>query len=251
MSGSGTNTRKIIKRSYQLGASYRVELIFTDVKDDRIDKDGGKASRALDIAREYGIPYECVDILDFYMSKGQQTKKDLTLRPEFDGKVVERIDPYCIDLIALAGYMSITTAPILERYEGRIVNVHPADLTIMSDGERKYVGMHTVRDAILAGEEELRSSSHVVRKKVDHGEILVVSKPVPVRLPRGVTMERLSEDKVMLKKIVEEHQERLKKEGDWEVYPLTVQMVGKGRFALGDGIAFLDGKPSPGGFRLG
>jgi len=250
MSGSGTNTRRIIERSLEQDASYMVVLIFADVRDDRFDEDGNKICRAKDIAEEYGVAYECVDILDFYQERGHKSKKDLSLRPEFDRLIVKRIEPYRVDLIVLGGYMSIQTAPLLERYEGRIVNVHPADLSIMKDGERKYVGMHTVRDAILEGEKTLRSSSHVVREKVDHGEILVISRPVLVQLPPGVTVDRLREDKELRRTIVEEHQDRLKREGDWVVYSLTVQMIGEGRLALGDGIVYLDDKPSPRGLRL-
>lgn len=250
MSGSGTNARKIIERSQQHGSSYRVELIFTDVKDETLDREGKKACRALDIAKEYGIAYECVDIMDFYRSRGHSSKKDLSLRPDFDRQVVAAIEKHGVDLIALAGYMSITTKPLLDRYDGRIINVHPADLTIVVNGERKYVGIHTVRDAILEGEGEIRVTTHVVREKVDHGEILALSKPVQVRLPQGATLEKLRGDKELLKSVVEEHQDCLKREGDWVIYPLTVQMIGEGRFALEDGVVCLDGKPAPGGFRL-
>jgi folate-dependent phosphoribosylglycinamide formyltransferase PurN len=250
MSGSGTNARKIIERSHQKGASFKVVLIFTDVKDETLDKDGKKACRALDIAKEHGIAYECVDIMDFYRARGHTSKKDLSLRPDFDMQVVAAIEKHNIDIIALAGYMSITTKPLLDRYDGRVVNVHPADLTITANGERKYVGMHTVRDAILEGEKEVRATTHVVREKVDNGEILVVSKTVPVKLPNGVTVSRLSEDKELLKTVVEEHQDHLKREGDWEIYPLTVQMIGEGRFALANGNVYLDGKAAPSGLRL-
>ncbi|MCX6649503.1 MAG: formyltransferase family protein [Candidatus Bathyarchaeota archaeon] len=250
MSGSGTNARKIIERSHQHGSSYRVELIFTDVKDEVLDRDGKKACRALDIAKEYGIDYECVDIMDFYSSRGHTSKKDLSLRPDFDRQVVAAIEKHSINLIALAGYMSITTKPLLDRYDGGVINVHPADLTIMASGERKYVGIHTVRDAILEGEREIRATTHVVREKVDNGEILVLSKPVAVKLPSGVTLDRLREDKELLKSVVEEHQDRLKREGDWTIYPLTVQMIGEGRFSLDNGAVYIDGKPAPGGLRL-
>ncbi len=243
MSGSGTNARKIIERCQQTGASYVVALIFTDVKDDTSDKEGGKACKALDIAKEFGIAYECIDIMDFYKARGHANKKDLSLRPEFDSLVVSTIEKHDINLIALAGYMSITTMPLLNRYDGRIVNIHPADLTIMVGGERKYIGIHPVRDAILSGEKEIRATTHVVREKVDAGEILVVSKAVPVKLPSSVSVENLIKDKELLRSIVEEHQERLKRMGDWAIYPLTIQMIGEGRFALEKGTVYLDGKP--------
>ncbi|MFQ6053057.1 MAG: phosphoribosylglycinamide formyltransferase, partial [Candidatus Bathyarchaeia archaeon] len=251
MSGSGTNARKIIERSLERDSRYEVELIFADVRDDRLDREGEKACRAREIAEEYGVAYECSDILDFYRSKGRRSKRDLSLRPEYDLTILRKIDPYGIDVIALAGYMSIVSRPLLERYEGRIVNVHPADLSVMEDGRRKYVGLHAVRDAILAEEPALYSTTHVVREKVDFGEILVRSRPVPVRLPRGVSLEQLRQDRRRLRRIAGEHQDRLKEHGDWVIYPLTLQMIAEGRFALdGRGNVYLDGELVPHGFRL-
>jgi len=250
MSGSGTNARKIIEVSQEYGSSYRVELIFTDVKDETFDKGGKKTCRALDIAKEFGLAYECVDIMDFYRSRGYSSKKDLSLRPDFDKLVVDAIEKHRVDLIALAGYMSITTKPLLNRYEGKIINVHPADLTIMVLGERKYIGINTVRDAILDGEKEIRATTHIVREKVDNGEILVISKPIIVKLPQGADLDRLHSDKELLKAVVEEHQDRLKRDGDWVIYPLTLQMVGEGKFALDDGVVHINGRPTRNGLRL-
>jgi phosphoribosylglycinamide formyltransferase 1 len=244
MSGSGTNARKIIERSQQYDSNFKVELIFTDVKDGTLDREGNKACKALDISKEHGIAYECVDIMDFYRARGHTSKKDLSLRPDFDRQVVTTIEKHRVDLIALAGYMSITTTPLLDRYAGRVINVHPADLSVMVNGERKYVGIHTVRDAILEAEHEIRATTHVVRERVDNGEILVVSKPVAVMLPSGVTLEKLREDKELLKSVVEEYQDRLKRVGDWVIYPLTVQMISEGRFSLENGLVYLDGKPN-------
>lgn len=250
VSGSGTNARRIIERSLEEDSRYEVSLIFTDVRDDRLRRSGEKRCKAKDIADEYSISYECEDIRDFYRERGMK-RADLSLRPEFDRLVVEKVVPHGVDLVALAGYMSITTWPLLEAYEGRMVNVHPADLSIMEGNERKYVGINVVRDAILAGERELRASTHVVREKVDHGEILVVSEPVPVSLLEGVVLEELAQDKKLLGVIVDDHQERLKEHGDWVIFPLTIQMIAGGRFALdGEGSVYVDGAPAPRGYRL-
>jgi phosphoribosylglycinamide formyltransferase-1 len=250
MSGSGTNCRKIIERSLEDDSRYSVALIFTDVKDERLYKSGEKRCRAKDIAEEYGIAYECVDIRDFYKERGVK-RTDLSIRPEFDRLVLNKIEPYDIDMIALAGYMSITTEPILERYAGKIMNVHPADLSLMEGAERKYVGIHVVQEAILAGEPELRASTNIVREKVDYGEILVVSEPVKVELPPGVSLEQLRQDKKLLRQVTSEHQGNLKERGDWVIYPLTLQMIAEGRFALdGKGNVYVDGKISLWGLRL-
>lgn len=251
VSGSGTNARKIIERSHQPDSKYEVAVIFTDVRDDRYYKSGRKRCMAKEIAEEHGIPYECEDIRGFYRSRGHKTRRDLSLRPEFDRRVVEKVKPHEIDVIALAGYMSITTQPLLEAYDGRILNVHPADLSIMEGGDRKYVGINVVRDAILAGERELRSSTHIVREEVDRGEILVLSEPLPVDLPDGVDLDVLERDKDLLRRLVDEHQDKLKERGDWAIYPLTLQMIAEGRFALDErDVMYFDGKKVPCGHRL-
>jgi folate-dependent phosphoribosylglycinamide formyltransferase PurN len=251
MSGSGTNVRRIIEASLKEGSPYRVALIFTDVRDDRFDEEGRRICRAREISEEFGIPYKCIDILDFYRSRGYGSKRVLAIRPEYDMAVLERVEPYDVDLIALGGYMSILTRPILERYDGRIVNVHPADLSITEDGRRKYTGLNAVRDAILSGERWLYSTTHIVRERVDYGEILVRSKPVEVRLPEGVSPEGLRRDKELLRRVVRENQERLKERGDWVIYPLTLQLIAEGRFALdGRGGVYLDGVLLPHGLRL-
>ena len=251
MSGSGTNARKIIERSLKADSEYEVVLIFTDVRDDRRNKGGDKRCRARDIAEEYGIAYECLDIRDFYRSRGHKTRRDLSLRPVFDRMVLGKIAPYDVDVIALAGYMSIVTRPLLDGYEGRIANVHPADLSVTEDGHRKYAGMHAVRDAILEGEPSLYSTTHIVRDEVDHGEILVRSEPLAVELPEGLLLDQLRLDRRLLRRVAREHQDRLKERGDWVIYPLTLQMIAKGRFALnGRGNVYLDGKMAPQGLRL-
>jgi phosphoribosylglycinamide formyltransferase-1 len=248
-SGSGTNARKIIEHSLEPSSGYMVALVFSDVRDDRVTKSGEKMSHAKEVADEYGICYECIDIRDFYREKGVP-RSDLSVRPQFDEMVTERITQYRIDLVCNAGYMSIMTGPMLDAYSGRIINVHPADLAIMNGPERKYVGIHVVEEAILAGEPELRATTHIVREKVDHGEILVVSEPVQVRLPQGVTVSELKEDRALLGKVVEEHQDRLKRVGDWVIYPLTVQLIAEGKFSLDKGAVYFDGKPAPKGVRL-
>jgi folate-dependent phosphoribosylglycinamide formyltransferase PurN len=251
VSGSGTNARKIIEGSHEDNSGYKVVLIFSDVRDDRKRRDGSKMCRAKEIADEYSIAYECVDIRDFYRERGVKRTGDLTLRPKFDLLILEVIGPHDIDVIALAGYMSVTTAPLLKAYSGRILNVHPADLSLMDGDERRYVGIHVVQDAILDGETELRASTHIAREKVDHGEVLVISEPVPVELPEGVTLEALKEDKKIRSEVIGNHQDRLKRQGDWVLYPLTLKMIASGRFALaGEGDLYLDDVKAPYGLRL-
>jgi len=250
MSGSGTNVIKILERQSMRGngCPYRVMLIFTDVLDPSNQK-----CRAQAISSTYHLQYEHNDILDFYRRQGQQTKKDLSLRPEFDQTTVGMLEKYNFDLIALCGYMSIVTRPLTERYNDRIVNVHPADLSVSERGRRKYAGLDAVRDALLAGETKLYSTTHVVREKVDYGEILMRSAPIDVVLPDGITTQELRDPKnrALVKQIAAEHQNRLKERGDWVIYPKTLEMIGEGRYAVdGQGNVYVDGVLTPNGLRL-
>lgn len=241
MSGSGTNLVKILERQAGLdrtaeGCPYEVVVVFTD----------NPSSNAAQIAESRGLPLAMEDILAFYRSRGHTTKKDLSLRPEFDRRVLDALSPYRVDAIVLAGYMSVVTAPLLEAFSGRIVNVHPADLRILEGGRRKYTGDYAVRDAILAGESVLRATTHIVREEVDGGEILMVSAPVGVELPAGLGEDRppWPEHRDLWNRIAREHQERLKQIGDWEILPKTLEWLARGRYSFDEeGRAYLDEEP--------
>lgn len=247
MSGSGTNLVRILEYQQRLvrttGSSpYQVTLIFTDRRD----------SNAEDIAKDYDLPVVVNDIMDFYRSRGHANKLDLSLRPAFDEKTVELLADRPIDMIALAGYMSIVTEPLLRAYAGRMVNVHPADLRVTRGGERVYTGARAIELAILAGEKSLYSTTHLVREEVDAGEILLVSDPVRVELPHPYELAELREPehRTALRRIADGHQERVKTQADWVIYPKTLELLGSGRFALADGVVHFDGRPCPMGVEM-
>ncbi len=244
MSGSGTNIVKLLELEKSLGESegrspFEVIFIFSDRSDG--------ASRGEAIALKYGLPYACYDIRAFHRLKGLHrtvnTAKGLSARKGFDRVPGLLTRAFEIDVIALGGYMSYTTLD-------RCVNVHPADLSIKNpDGTRRYVGDQAVLDAIVSGEKELRSSTLWTDQGVDTGPLLVVSEPIPVSLPDEI--EALKADPERLARTADEHQERLKEVGDWKIFPLTLEMIARGRFALDrDNRVYVDGTPAPQGYRL-
>jgi len=102
-------------------------------------------------------------------------------REDFDAITAQMLQELDADVVVLLGYLYVLTAPMLEAFPGRILNVHDADLTLLgSDGRRRYRGLHSTRDAILAGERETRSTLHVVTAEVDEGPIVALSEPFPV-----------------------------------------------------------------------
>lgn len=244
MSGSGTNIIRLLEREKRLekdtGQSpYNVIFIFSD------RSDGG--CRGEGIALKNNIPYFSYDIRAFHKSRGIKrtvlSQEGLAARREFD-RVAERLlEAFEIDVIALGGYMSYTTLT-------GCVNVHPADLSILTEkNKRKYTGDNAVFDAILSGEKTLRSSTLWTDQGVDTGPLLMVSKPLKVVLPQPI--ESLRNDKEKLKQVVDDHQERLKEAGDWEILPLTIEMISRGRFGFDqDFNVYVDEKPVLSGYRL-
>lgn len=244
MSGSGTNIVKLLKAEEALKAAegispFQVVFIFSDRSDGSCQGER--------IACEKGIPYISYDIRTFHRTRGlKRTVTDpegMEARREFDRTAEHLIRSFDIDVVALGGYMSYTTLR-------KCVNVHPADLSILTpEGRRKYVGDRAVADAIAGGERVLRSSTIWTDKGVDTGPLLMVSEAVPVNLPEP--LDDLLRDKERFMKAADMNQQRLKEVGDWRIFPKTVEMIARGRFALdqdGCGV-YVDGRPVPNGFR--
>lgn len=111
----------------------------------------------------------------FHVDRGVPVR-DRRVRREFDAITAATLQQLDVDAVVLLGYIYILTEPMLEAFAGRIYNVHDADLTLLdAHGRRRYTGLHSTRDAILAGEAETRSTIHLVTGEVDAGPILAVS----------------------------------------------------------------------------
>ena len=244
MSGSGTNIRRLLEREALLrdeegGAPYEVVFVFSD------RSDGECAGES--IALERGIPYFSYDTRAFHRIRSLKrtvlTPEGLAARREYDRVAGKLAMAFEVDVIALGGYMSYVTL-------GRCVNVHPADLSVLlPDGGRRYVGDDAVRDAIAAGETSLRSSTLWTDAGVDTGPLLMISGPLAVDLPEP--LESLMKDEHRFREVVDEHQELLKEVGDWTVFPLTIEMIARGRFGLDEEMrVYVDGNPVPNGYRL-
>ena len=245
MSGSGTNVLKLLECEKRLGVEegtppFKVIFIFSD------RSDGVSAGEK--IALENGLPYFSYDIRSFHrlrsLKRTVATPEGLAARIEYDQVAGRLVEAFEIDVIALGGYMSYITLK-------RCLNVHPADLSLcLPDGSRRYVGDNAVCDAILGGEGTLRASTLWTDEGVDTGPLLMVSEPLPVRLPEP--LEILVKDNERFLDAVDEHQRRLKEVGDWKIFPRTIEMLAMGRFSLDENNqVYVDGKPVPYGYREG
>lgn len=147
-----------------------------------------------------GIPVAVVDHRPF---KGD--------RAAFEAELVKPILAAGADIVCLAGFMRVLTAGFVNRFAGRMLNIHPSLLP-------KYPGLHTHQRAIDAGDTEAGCTVHEVTPVLDDGPILGQAR-VPV-LP-GDTAETLA-----ARVLVQEHR----------LYPAVLR-----RYAAGDRTpVFLD-----------
>lgn len=105
-------------------------------------------------ARDMGIATAAVDHRPF---KGD--------RAAFEAALLEPILAAEPDILCLAGFMRVLTPAFVQRFEGRMLNIHPSLLP-------KYPGLHTHRRAIEAGDSEAGCTVHEVTAILDDGPML-------------------------------------------------------------------------------
>ncbi len=114
----------------------------------------------LEIARKAGVATETVDHR-LYADRGS-----------FDAALATRIDHHAPDLVVLAGFMRILGVDFVNRYAGRLMNIHPSLLPA-------FTGLDTHRRALQAGCKIHGCTVHLVTPELDHGPIIAQA-AVPV-----------------------------------------------------------------------
>lgn len=145
------------------------------------------------------------------------SRKDYDSNLAMDFAIAEQIEKLGAELIVLAGYMKILTPEFTQRFEGKILNIHPSLLP-------KYPGLNTYQRAIEAGDSEHGTTIHFVNEEVDAGAIVLQAK-VPIYPNDEV-------EDVVARVVEQEHQ----------YYPLVVEWFCSGRLLAENGKAYLDGK---------
>lgn len=167
-SGRGTNLQAIINAIESGVLTAQIGVVISDKKD----------AKALERARDRNIPAVSVD------------PKAYPDRPAFDSAVVRILTEHQVDFVIFAGYMRLTTHPILEAFPNKIINIHPSILPA-------FPGLHAQRQALAYGAKISGCTLHFVDAEVDHGPIIA---QVAVPILEGDTEESLSN-----RILVEEH----------------------------------------------
>jgi phosphoribosylglycinamide formyltransferase-1 len=138
-------------------------------------------------------------------------------RTQFEAELASVIDGFEPDLVLLAGFMRVLGSDFVQRYEGRLLNIHPSLLPA-------FTGLHTHRRALEAGCKVVGATVHFVTAQLDHGPI-VMQGVVPV-LP-GDDEETLSR-----RVLVVEH----------AIYPIAVRWFVEDKLQLANGrVRHVDG----------
>lgn len=128
-------------------------------------------------------------------------------RAAFDAALADAIDAHAPDLVVLAGFMRILGDGFVQRYAGRLVNIHPSLLPA-------FPGLHTHRRALEAGVRIHGCTVHFVTPQLDHGPVIVQA-AVPV-------LAGDTEDSLAARVLREEHR----------IYPQAVRWFCEDRLAL-------------------
>ena len=185
VSGGGTNLEAILKES-EAGRIPHGEIALVLASKPGV--------YALERAKNHGIPSVVV------------SRKD---DPDaFEDKINAALAEYRIDMIVLAGFLSILSADFTDRWDGRIINVHPS--LIPSFCGKGFYGLKVHEAALSYGVKVTGATVHFVNSVPDGGKILLQK---AVYIEDGDTPEIL--------------QRRVMEQAEWEILPKAVELVAK------------------------
>jgi phosphoribosylglycinamide formyltransferase-1 len=199
ISGRGGNMRALVEHGRAAASAYRVVRVLSDKA----------AAAGLALARDLGVAATAVPAF------GGMTGNPG--RAAYDRSLAAAIDESAPALIVLAGFMRILSPEFVNRYAGRILNIHPSLLP-------KYPGLHTHRAVLGAGDSVHGATVHFVTEELDGGPPIV----------QAIVKVHPDDDEATLaaRVQIEEH----------HIYPLAVEWYCGGRLRCREGRAWLDGE---------
>jgi phosphoribosylglycinamide formyltransferase-1 len=196
ISGRGSNMEAIARAAQAPGSGYEVVRVVAD----------RESAAGLDKARALGIPVSIVPV------------KQHPDRDSFDAALAGALDDSGARLVALAGFMRILSAAFVERFAGRLLNIHPSLLP-------KYKGLDTHARALAARDSHHGASVHYVTAELDGGPVIMQGR---LRIRPGDTPAALSARVHAL-----EHM----------IYPHVCSLIATGRVENRAGSIYFDGEP--------
>jgi phosphoribosylglycinamide formyltransferase-1 len=199
ISGRGSNMAALIEAAK--AKDYPAEIVL--VASNRPDAGG------LQTARAAGIATDVVDHAIF--------GKD---RESFERALQTVLEKHRIDIVCLAGFMRLLTPWFVNRWQSRLLNIHPA---LLPD----FKGLHTHKRALEAGAKIHGATVHFVAPEMDAGPIIAQG---------AVTVHADDTESSLAARVLSvEH----------KIYPLALKLVAEGRVRADNSRCLIDGKPVP------
>jgi phosphoribosylglycinamide formyltransferase-1 len=195
ISGNGSNLQAMLDACGRGELAVEIGGVISDMPD----------AYGLQRARQAGVPTTVV------------ARKDYPDRERFDRQISQSIDTYGADVVALAGFMRILGTELVERFRGRMLNIHPSLLP-------RYRGLHTHRRALENRDTLHGASVHYVTSELDGGPVIVQAE-VTV-LP--------DDDEASLSARVQQREHI--------IYPRVIKWISEGRLAWSGTKPTFDGR---------
>lgn len=192
VSGGGTNLQAIIDR---IDSGYLKGCSIVSVVSSK------PGVFALERARIHNIPAECI------------MRKNYASLNEYDQAIIEVFEHHEVELVVMAGFLSILGQGFIKRYNGRIINIHPA--LIPSFCGQGYYGLIPHQKALEYGVKVTGATAHFVELETDAGPI-ILQKAVDIKCDD--TPETL--------------QKRVMEEAEWVILPEAIKLFSEGRLRI-------------------
>lgn len=199
VSGGGTNLQKLID-AQQAGEIVNGTL--------RVVISSRPDAYALERAKNAGI--EAITL----------HRKDYGSVEEYSQALIDALRERQVDLVVLAGFLTITGDNFVEAFRNKIINVHPALLP--SFGGKGYYGLH-VHEAVLArGVKVTGATVHFVNEVCDGG---------PIILQKAVEVQEGDTPEILQKRVMEQ--------AEWILLPKAVSLFCQGKLTVKDGVVHI------------
>lgn len=192
VSGGGTNLQSLIDAQNR-GEIKNGKITFVIASND--------GAYALERAKKAGIPTAVV------------SRKSYSSKEEYDKAILAQLDGKNIDLIVLAGFLSILGKELVEKYANKIINIHPSLIPLFcGDG---FYGKKVHTAVLASGMKVTGATAHFVNEITDGGAII---------LQKAVPIEQGDNEDIL--------QYRVMRQAEWEILPKAVSLFCEGRIKI-------------------
>ena len=200
VSGGGTNLQAIID-AVENGTITNTEI--------KVVISNNKNAYALERAKNHNIEGICI------------SPKEYDTRAEFNKAFLEKLDSYEVDLVVLAGFLVVIPPEMIEKYEGRIINVHPS--LIPSFCGTGFYGLKVHEGALARGVKVTGATVHFVDEGTDTG---------PIILQKAVYIENGDTAEILQKRVMEQ--------AEWVILPKAIDLIANNKVSIVDGHAIIN-----------